>query len=91
METKPMLSVDLQEKRFYFPFMGHKYYETCAVFVVLTGHIMIVMIGVSQQFKTAEVSMTNISQSSCYRHLILLFRNPKPVSDTISHANSREN
>jgi len=61
METKPVLSVDLQEKRFYCPFMGHKYYETCAMFVILMGHIMVVMIGVSQQFKTEEVSRVHVT------------------------------
>jgi hypothetical protein len=71
--------------------MGHKYYETCAMFVIRMGHILAVKNGVSQQFKTEHISRTNIAQSSCYRHLIFLFRNPRPVSDTVGHANTREN
>jgi len=79
------------ETKFYCPFMGQKYYETCAMFVILMGHVLAVKNGVSQQFKTEEVSTTNISQSSCYKHFIFLFRNPTPVPDTVRHANTREN
>ena len=80
-----------EETKGYCPFMSHKYYETCAMFVIFMGHILAVKNGVSQQFKTEEVSRTNISQSSCYRYLIFLFRNPKSLYDTINHANTREN
>jgi hypothetical protein len=52
METKPVLSVDLQTKFFFYcPFIGHKYYEICAMFIILMGHILAVKNGVSQQFE----------------------------------------
>ena len=39
------------ETLFYCPFMGHKYYENCAMFVILMGHKLAVNNGESQRFK----------------------------------------
>ena len=40
-----------EETPFYCPFMGHKYYETCAKFVIPKRHILALNNEVSQQFK----------------------------------------
>jgi hypothetical protein len=41
--------------------------------------------------KTEQVSRINISDSSYYSNSIFLTRNPKTLSNTISHANAQEN